>query len=543
MKLHYSISASLLLVLFFTACESYNNVEHIPSVSGDIVDSVSWYEDANNDVLEMNILNPIPNEYLCTPSDNTTAPLRPCTMEDINSDTDPYDTYAPALHVNMSSGSFETSPQIMNATLKIKGGYTRFADQKSYSLKLDSDAGLFMYQRKFMLTKSQSDSSRIKNKLAFDLFRIIPNITSLKVQFLHIFINNVDYGLFNQPEAIRKEYLINRGWNKDDHLYNATNFLFNPLNQLALNAEGEPLDLVAFEKVIEIKNGKDHSKLIEMIDAIATTNNIDEVVAKYFNRNNYLTWLAINLILNNKDTVPHNFYLYNPLYSDTFYFLPWDYDGAWSSAKYLSKEKYGISVWWESSLHRKFLSVAKNRDDLYALADTLREKYITDDFIKEKIAEYENSVRPFQSVVPDNAHNSDNSWITGSTRLWSTIPANIAMYKSVIGDPMPFNVSAEYIDSNLSIKWGESVDLEGDAIVYDLIVSSDSNLSDISTNLISIEDINATTYTQNINLASGTYYIQVLSKEYNNSENYQISYEKVDVGDETLYGVLGLEVQ
>jgi len=533
----------LSFVLFFTSCESYNNIEHIPSISGTMVDNESWYSDANDDLLMMSIENPLPNEFTCKPHNDLDAPSRPCTLEDIYNDVNNSDLYEPTLHVRVATDTFATSNTKINAVLKLKGNYSRTESQKSYSLKLDSKTDLLLNQRKFMLTKSQSDQSRIKNKLAFDIFRTIPNISSLKVQFVHLQINDVDYGLFSQIESIRKEYLINRGWNEDDNLYNAVNFLFRRTPEITLNTDGKPLSELEFSKVIEIKNGKQHTKLIEMIDAIAKTSNIDSVIAKYFNRENYITWLAINLVLNNKDTIQHNFYLYNPLYSDTFYFLPWDYDGAWSKEKYLGKDEYGISNWWRSELHRKFLSIKKNRDDVYAMAEKLRNQYITDTFIQQKISEYEATVRPFQSVVPDNFDNSDDTWLIKSERLWSSIPTNIAMYKSVIGHPMPFYVEAKYLDSLLSITWDESVDLEGDSIVYDIVVSEDTNISNKTTNIIDVKDIQGTSYSLDINLTQGTYYIQVISKEENNAQHYQIAYEKTAIDDKILYGLLPFEVK
>ncbi|MDQ7042959.1 MAG: CotH kinase family protein, partial [Sulfurimonas sp.] len=307
MKFFSVYALSLLLIV---GCGSYNDKnDGEPSFRGAIVDKDSWYEDANNDVIVMNIINPIPNEYECQPADNLTLVPRPCTIEDVNLDIDPADSYEPTLHVQMSTNSFIPSSNLMNATLKIKGNYSRTLDQKSYSLKLDSKTNLFMKQRKFGLTKSQSDTSRTKNKLAFDLFRIIPNITSLKVQFIDLKINNVDYGLFHHVETIRKEYLINRGWNEDDKLYNTVNFYFKEHEELALTASGEPVNEARFKEILEIRTGDEHLVLAEMLRAIAVTTNIDDVIAKYFNRDNYMTWLAINLILNNKDTVQQNFYL------------------------------------------------------------------------------------------------------------------------------------------------------------------------------------------------------------------------------------------
>ncbi len=533
----------MLFLLFFLGCKSYNNIGNgEPSFRGAMVDSVTWYEDANNDVLVMNIINPIPNALKCKPANNLLAPLRPCTMADVNLDRNPADTYEPRLHVQMSTDTFNPTGNAMNAALRIRGNYSRSLEQKSYSIRLDSRTNLFMKQRMFALNKSQSDLSRVRNKLAFDLFRIIPNISSIKVQFINLKINDVDYGLFHQLEAIRREFLINRGWNKDDNLYNTVNFFFKEDSRLALNSEGQPANEALFKEILEIRTGNNHSKLAEMLKAIAVTPNIDDVITKYFNRNNYMTWLAANLVLNNKDTIQHNYCLYNPLYSDTFYFLPWDYDGAWTTKEFIGKEQYGISNWWKVDLHRKFLSVEQNRNDVYALAEELRQKYITDTFIEKKLLEYESSVRPFQSREPDNSNNSDSSWIRFSQKLLTGVPKNIALYKSVIGHPMPFEVKATYNNSILDIIWEQSVDLEGDTIVYDLTVSSDGNFSNGVTTLISSRGMQETSYSENINLSKGSYYIKVISKELNNPGNYQIAYAKVKLNGKDQYGVLELKI-
>lgn len=247
----YKFLAFLYITLLFVGCESYNNRGDVPpSVIGDIDDNnTGWYNDKLNslnddvmlpsDVITLNVTIPTPNDYSCKPWDDLTSSPRPCTLEDIKHDILPEDDYEPLLHVNVSSKNFGLPTDVMNASFKIKGGYTRRAAQKAYSVKLDSKKNLFMKQRKFMLTKSESDPSRLRNKIAFDLFRRIPDISSLKVEFVHLKINGVDYGLYNMPEAIRKEYLINRGWNNGDHLYDAVNFLFRELPELSLDVEDD----------------------------------------------------------------------------------------------------------------------------------------------------------------------------------------------------------------------------------------------------------------------------------------------------------------
>ena len=530
----------LLLIFIFTACESTNSIHHVASVEGDIIDTKSWYDDSSVNILEINVNIPIPNTLLCTAYDDIGGVLRPCTLNDINHDTDILDTYVPTLDVVMSTSNFLLSNELSNATMKLRGDYSRTLAQKSYAIKLNSKTELFEKQRKFQFNKHQSDRSRVKNKLAFDLFRSIPNITSIKTQFVHLKIDDTDYGLFTHAEAMREEFLVNRGWNKDDNLYNAVGCFFEVRDELEVDVEGAPLNSELFDTILEIKNGKNHAKVAQLMKAINSDTDIDEVIAKYFNRQNYITWMAINLILSDKDTTYHNYYLYNPVYSDVFYFMPWDYDGAWATQNFLGKSEYGISVWWESVLHRKFLTKKKNRDDVYAMAEEIRAKYITDEKIKALTDSYRTVVKPYINQLPDSENNSEVSWDEATKALASDIDINIALYKSVIGHPMPFREFAKYNNGLLTLSWNPSIDLEGDEIVYDVTVASDVNFKD---KVLFRSHVTETFLNENIELSNGIYYLKVLSKELQNEAHYQIAFDQIDSEGRVYYGVLEFEVK
>ncbi len=510
-------------ILLFLGCESTNSIVHKPSVSGMIVDNENWYDDANNEYLTMKVDIPNPNSSLCAPSTDILAPLRPCTLEDINNDTDLADDYEPELDVHMSTDTFNNE-NLLNATMEVRGGYSRTFDTKSYSIKLQSSEDLFLQQRKFQLNKHRSDEYRVKNKLAFDLFRNIPNITSLKLQFIELIVdNNLSYGLYTHAEAIRKEYLVNRGWNEDDNLYNVANFSFETSEDFLTDSSGKPLREDLFNDRLEIKRGENHSKVSQMLKAIEVTKDIDQVISKYFNRDNYITWLAINLVLGNKDTTYHNFYLYNPQYSNVFYFLPWDYDGGWDGKEYLSKSEYGISVWWEVILHRKFLSVDKNRNDVYLMADNLRNTYITDEKIQEKLDLYENVLSKFEG----------EDWRENAEELVTKTENNMNLYKDVIGHPMPFQQYASYKNEVLTLSWDKSIDFEGDSIVYDVNISKDVEFSTTIFNQSGIVNTTLDITT----LTSGTYYLKVISREVNNAQHWQNSYNQVFIDDGVLTGI------
>ncbi|MDF1883898.1 CotH kinase family protein [Sulfurimonas sp. SAG-AH-194-C21] len=542
---------SILFSLLFIGCGSYNEKSSgKPSFSAAIVDNAAWYSDSNTDVLKMKVFVPTPNEYNCPPFNNTTLATRPCTMADVNEDTDAYDNFNPKLHVALKIGDTFNLNNSVNAEFKVKGKSTRQSEQKSYRIKLDSKILLFKGERTMQLNKHPYENSRVKNKLAFDLFRTIPNLPSLKTQFVNLEVtelNTTSYGLFTRIESVGKDYLKNRNWNEDDRLYKAQNFGFFEHKELRINTKGDALDPNAFDEVLEVKNGKDHTNLTNMLSAAnqnLTNLEIDELFNTYFDRENYITWLAVNLVLANKDTVSQNFYLINPKYSTKFYFLPWDYDGAGRENNRYAKWELGISVWWGLPLHRKFLSIKKNRDDLYLKADLLRQKYITPKIIKNYLDDYNKSIEVHILSQPESDYLSYNRWYNEFWNvLISRLDENIQNYKSQIGHPMAFWQSANYNEGKLALAWERAIDFEGDEIVYDLkiaetltyILDANGTAIPVLDNVL-IEDVaiaDTLTLDQDniyidkfINLSAGTYYMKVIARETNDASHYQIGFEK-----------------
>ena len=557
----------ILLILLVSACgiSSSNNASKKPSIVGDITDNLAWYRAVDpNTSIEMSIIVPTPNDDKCKPYDDLNAPARPCTFEDVNHDDSAYDDYKPKIHVIFKSDEFPSNTA--NAQMVQKGKSTRKTEQASFRLKLDSKTHLYKGERVLQFNKSPYDRSRILNKLWFDTFIGIPNFTSLRTRFVNLFIDGKSYGLFHQMEYCGKEFLINRGWNKDDNLYKAQNFTFYMSPDLELNSKGKPLHQDKFDAIIEQKRGKDTKKLVDMIKELNNVyRNPTQFTAffnKYFNRENYLTWMAINIIVSNKDTVSQNFYLLNPKNSNTFYFLPWDYDGAGEHADDLAKYQKGFGFYWAIPLHKGFLSIKANRDALTQKIKYLRANYFTDAKLQTRVDTYAKIVEPFIKTAPDNRLKYPN-WKKAIDNIVPQIGRNIQNYYNELNAPMPFWQSAQYSNNELKLSWGRSTDLNGNPIVYDLLITKDLNLTDNmenvnanSTNVILKEDNLSDTppkedptdifYNKTITLTPGTYYMKVIAKEENNASNYQIAFdtepdpENYDIKH---YGVLSFDVK
>jgi spore coat protein H len=469
-------------------------------------------------------------------------------LNDINA----LDSYEPQLHVIYQNDEYAANG--VNASFEQKGRSTRKAKQKSFRIKLDPGMELFNAEETLQLNKHPYEDTRMKNKLYFDIFQDIPNITSLRTRFVSLDIDGVPYGLFTHIEKCDDLFLKNHNFGVEDNLYKAQNFSFQLEPELAVDEDGRPIDPKAFDLVLEVKNGKEQGKLIEMLNAINTKMSDEEfmdVFYKYFNEENYLTWFAINIITGNKDTISQNFFLLNPKFSNKFYFLPWDYDGAGRENDRYAKWELGLANWWGVPLHKKYMSIKENRDKIDAKVYELREKYFSDAIIHQRMDSYRTIVEPMIQLIPDSEHLSYIRWLDAFNTLRnSQIAQNLANYESQKGIPMPFWQSASYKDGKLTLTWEESVDFEGDPIAYKLQVTTGDDpafthpfiaidgLTKDDPNIV-FTDYDELQYTQEIALNPGIYYMKVIAYEQNNPQHYQIGFEKdVEINNVKYFGVL-----
>lgn len=258
--------------------------------------------------------------------------------------------------------------------------------QKSYKLSLNDSAGLWRGQSNIALNKSAFDATRVRNKLYFDLAKNMEHVPSLRTQFVRLFIKDEtagatqfeDYGLYTQAEVPTKKYLANHGLDRSGFLYKAISFNWEP-NELIRNFDDPELDVEAMDTVISCRGREDNSRLLEAMDAVNDmSRDINEVMDTYFDRDNYMEWLAFNLLMGNRDTTMQNYYLYSPLNGSKFYFIPWDgdaslmrYESSIEDGQPVADWEWGISNYWGIILHQRFLKNDKNREDMKAVVEVL----------------------------------------------------------------------------------------------------------------------------------------------------------------------------
>ena len=412
-----------------------------------------------------------------------------CTLDDVKADIDGDDDFKVEIPIHFQSDDFPDDSSFTNANLRQRGATSRLAPQKSFRIKLDSKEVLWRNERRLQLNKHPYERTRIRNKMAFDLMRELPHLPSLRTQFVNLWIDDgagpEDYGLFTHVEFAGKEYLVNRGRDKDDNLYKIEFFEFSQgdLDNLQVDENGEPLDEDRFESRLDIKRGDDHSKLIEMMMAMNDpAQSFEAVLDKYFNHNNVLMWITANLLLHQTDAITHNFYLYNPLDSDKFYFLPWDYDGGLQPESILTNSFandelskrlfFGYARGANSNFVSRYYKLPGMHEKILAAADELRNNYLTDANIDARAARYNDVVAPFLMQSPD----------VDFQRYNPNIPASFSGYVAGIHDqlrtdfavPMPpeFN-EPEYVDGSVFLSWTPAFDVtRSNTLSYDIDIAT-----------------------------------------------------------------------
>ncbi len=481
------------------------------------------------------------------------------TIAEINADTDFADNIRPEALVTISEDGYTFPNGSASATgvMRMRGHSTRTANQKSYRIRLDDRANLYRNIRTIELNKHPYDLTRLRQKLAFDYFKTIDNFTSLRSQFVRLYIDGVDYGLYTWIERCNERFLRNHGLDGEGFLYKAEFFEFQEYKDYLYNLDHAAYNKDRFEEILEIRGKKNnHVKIITMLKDLNDEDiDINTTIARHFERENYLTWFAINILLRNKDTNSQNFYLYSPLTSNGWYFMPWDYDGGWDyygqpsvdgEGRGFRRWTIGISNWWNPTIHKRFLKDANNRADLVSKVEEIKDLFL-EETTEAYLDAFEASVRDILLQDPDfsnlRADASDpddviDEWENELDRLPGIIEESYDIFIASLQRPMPIFLTAPTQDGDqMFFTWDESYDFQGDSLTYDFEVSNDPGFADEN---IVYESLGRTGTSITIDApAAGTYYYRVTVRDSADPDNnWQLPFDTFFVGDTVYDGIM-----
>jgi len=496
-----------------------------------------------------------------------------CTLADVLADVDGDDEVTVDIPIKVTTADLPDDGLEVNAGLRQRGSSSRSAPQKSFRVRLTKDGGLWRQEQRLQLNKHPFDQSRLLNKLSFDLMSRVPHLPSLRTQFVNLWIDDgagpVDQGLYTHVEAAKKEYLINRGRDKDDNLYKADFFLFSPadLAEMAIDADGEPVDPDRFDRRLEIERGDDHRTLIEMIRAVNDPErSFQSVFDRYFNRNNVLMWLSVNRLLGQQDVGSQNYYLYNPRGTETFYFLPWDYDGALRTEPRLTPDafdvdalqarlRYGFARDGQNVFLDRFLRLPGIHDTLVAAGREVRATWLTDGAIRSLTDAYTPVVRPIVARAPDIGNvagirrpENMNVWDARIDAFPGIVADNLAELERSPSMPLAPFLKAPFRRGDQTVLWwNPAFEVTGGTVTYDLQVAStpDFGAGDIVYRETDIADAPGSDRVElalsRALLPAGDWFYRIQART-SDARLYQVASNRTSVGGQAYIGVRAFSV-
>ncbi len=442
---------------------------------------------------------------------------------------------------------------VPNATVTIRGQTSTRNKYKNYKIRLKDEAGTWNDQKTINLNKHQSDGSRFRNKLCYDLLEELPGMMALQTQFVHLYVKDetadganaefVDYGLYTQVEQPNKSFLERHGLDKYGHLYKINFFEFYRYEDEIMLKNDLLYNQSAFEERIEIKGDDDHSKLIAMLEDV---NNymlpMETVVSRWFDEENIASWMAFQILVGNVDTQSRNTLIYSPLNDNTWYFISWDCDGSFveldDSLHELDTERgweHGVSNYWGNVLFQRLLKEESFREILDRKIEEYR-SIVTEDKLESMIATYTKVTKKYlyQGADKLNARFTESEYNKLCNLLPKEIEKNYELYKESLEEPMPFYIGTPKIEEqHTEFNWDTAYDFDSEDVFYTFELADNLEFE----NPIVIEEgLYLPEYSYDGILEPGQYFIRVTAKNESGKEQTAFDYY-VTTESQKKYGV------
>lgn len=447
-------------------------------------------------------------------------------------------------------GEFGYDSKVPNATVSIRGQSSTRRAVKNYKISIKDGKGSLDEQTVINLNKHLADGVRYRNKLCYELMQEVPGMMSARTRFVHLYVKDEteggsgefeDYGLYTQVEQLSKRYLKNHGLDKNGQLYKINFFEFYRYEDVIKLRTDSDYDEVAFEDRLEIKGDTDHSKLIEMLEDVNDyTIPIEEVFSKWFDEENFFSWLSFHILVGNKDTQSRNTFIYSPLNVDKWYFISWDNDASFMAVEnelqgWHDGESWdsGVSNYWGNVLINRVLKSEYYRQLLDEKIEEVK-GILTEELITEKIAEYREITTKYLFTYPDvvNSGLTKEQESIVSESIPKEIEKNYNDYKESYNKPMPFYIGVpENRDGTFYIQWDSAYDFNEESIQYTIEIDDST---DFSNPIICESGLYYNSFETNM-LPAGQYYVRLKAKNESGYEQYAFDYVVGDNGK--IYGM------
>lgn len=460
--------------IFIVNSNLQNNLDNI-----NVLDNIDSYDSENSDIKEIFLT--------LTQVDKNTKNYAK-SFNELNHNIDD-NLFMDVLFQEGKDGSVRTG--YYGYSIEDANGILKLNEKNSYKIELNESIGLWQGMKTFYLNKHNNDNLKIRSKLSLDLYKFISDFTIPKTQLVQLYIkdnssvNNqqtfVDYGLYTIVEDIDKDFLIKNNLDTNGWLYEANSFEFFQYEDNIRAIDDEEFAKKEFKKILNIEGNEDHTKLIDMLDSLNNEDiPIDMIIEKYFDEENYLTWLAFNILIGNIENNNSDFYLYSGSDSDKWYFISGDCFNSLGIYESLPWQE-GVSNYWNAKLHNRYL---KEENNISKLTDKIEEISIilTNELILDLLDSYKPLISYYLINTPDNLTSLNSLSLIEEECIYLSkyIEQSKDIYYQSLEKPMPVYMHKPLnYGEKVFFEWDDSYDFQEDNIKYSIEISTSPSFNNI----------------------------------------------------------------
>ncbi len=440
-----------------------------------------------------------------------------------------------------------------NSSITLRGNIGNI-EMRSYKIRVNDDVEQWHMQKTLNLNKHLQDLSRSKNKFYYYLVSQLNDLVGFRTQFINLYIKDLtntpfattfqNYGIYTNVEQPNANWLSTHGLDKKGQVYKANNFNFERNATILKETTDKEYNLDEFQKILEIQQAKNNQKLIKMLDEINDeSKDINEVFDHNFNRKNFLTYTALNILVGNFSNTNQNYLLYSPKKALTWYFIPWDNEDILFSP--LSPKKnsppdklFGVALYDSNLLYRRFFSDENNKKELDAVIKEVKNTLLPK--VNSITDNYSKIMSKYLLKDPDIAHLKNSVDLSDDyIKSFKDIMQN--NYDKYIENrklpTSPYINSITQNQNEITVNWSPSKSTNNNTIKYSVEFYYNENMTNIALKLDNISENKITTN----KLSTGTYFCRINAID---GVNIQMNSNKyINDFEKTFYGVFKIIVK
>lgn len=315
---------------------------------------------------------------------------------------------------------------------RMRGNTSLNAAKKSFKISINSFIpGLkWLGLEKLNLVANQNDPSLLRAKLCWDMIRRY-NLAGSRTSYVRLYINDEYRGLYIHTEHIDEQFTSTYFGDESAHLWKCT----YPADLLYLGANPDLYKLEAWGyRVYELKTNTeqdDYSDLAEFISVLNNTSagNLTCALEKVFNVDDYLKYLAIDVLTGNWDNHAfnrNNFYLLRNERTGVIEYIPYDLDNTlgvdWIGEDWTERNVYSWSqTGQERPLYERLLANPVWRNQFTYYLETFTSDWFHEDGIISYAAQLQELIAPHaieDAYRPLDYGYTENDFLNAIDEAW-----------------------------------------------------------------------------------------------------------------------------